>query len=206
MGFSEMLVSNFKKLETTKLEYHLSNIYNSSRHAHDLLENLLTWAKMQTKSLQFNPQVFDIQTKVVESIELLEGAAAKKNIRIDVIASEEILVFADVNMCSAIIRNLVGNAIKFTHEEGNISIHLNKMVDFCQVMVMDDGVGISEENIQKIFRIDSNHSTLGTNGEKGTGLGLVLCKEFVEKHNGQIRVESEPGKGSTFIFTLPMKR
>ena len=206
VGFSEMLVSSFKKLDPTKLEYHLSNIYNSSRHAHDLLENLLTWAKMQTKSLQYSPQIIDIQVKIAESLELLEGASAKKNIRIEVIADEEILIFADVNMFSAVIRNLVGNAIKFTHENGNISIHVNKKENFCQIMVIDDGVGISEENIQKIFRIDSNHSTLGTNGEKGTGLGLVLCKEFVEKHNGQIRVESEPGKGSRFIFTLPLNK
>lgn len=206
VGFSELLVSSFKKLEAAKLEYHLSNIYNASRHAHDLLENLLTWAKMQTKSLQYNPQVFDVQAKIAESLELLDGALAKKNIRTEVIAGEEILIFADVNMFSAIIRNLLGNAIKYTHENGNVSIHLNKKGAFCQVMVIDDGVGISEENMQKIFLIGSNHSTLGTNGEKGTGLGLILCKEFVEKHNGQIWVESEPGKGSRFIFTLPLKK
>ena len=206
IGFSEMLMSNLKKLDSAKLEYHLMNIYNSSRHAHDLLENLLTWAKMQTKSLQYNPQLFNVQAKLWESLDLLEGAAAKKNIRTEIIATEEIVIFADVNMFSAIIRNLVGNAIKFTPENGNVSIRLKKKDDFCEVMVMDDGVGISEENMLKIFRIDSNHSTLGTKGEKGTGLGLILCKEFVEKHNGQIRVESEPGKGSRFIFTLPLKK
>jgi len=205
VGFSEMLVSGFKKLDTNKLEYHLSNIYNSSRHAHDLLENLLTWAKMQTKSLQYNPEEFNVRAKIAESLEVLEGAYTKKSITVKVIAKEEIQVFADANMFSTVFRNLVGNAIKFTHENGTISIYFEKTGDFCQITVEDNGIGISAENIQKIFRIDSNHSTLGTTGEKGTGLGLVLCKEFIEKHNGKIWVESEVGKGSRFIFTLPIK-
>jgi ligand-binding sensor domain-containing protein/signal transduction histidine kinase len=204
VGFSEMLVSGFKKLDASKLEYHLSNIYKSSRHAHDLLENLLTWAKMQTKSTQYNPQTFLIQEKITESLELLEGAYTKKNIQIKVNAKEKIQIFADVNMFSTVFRNLVGNAIKFTPTNGNISIHLIKKSNFCEITVVDSGVGIAAEDIQKIFRIDSNHTTLGTNGEKGTGLGLVLCKEFIEKHNGKIWVESIVGKGSQFIFTLPL--
>jgi len=204
VGFSEMLVSGFKNLDASKLEYHLSNIYKSSRHAHDLLENLLTWAKMQTKTIQYNPQAFLIQEKITESLELLEGAYTKKNIQIKVNAKEKIQIFADVNMFSTVFRNLVGNAIKFTPEDGKIAIHLIKKSDFCEIMVKDSGVGIATEDIQKIFRIDSNHSTLGTNGEKGTGLGLVLCKEFIEKHNGKIWVESVVGKGSQFIFTLPL--
>jgi ligand-binding sensor domain-containing protein/signal transduction histidine kinase len=205
VGFSEMLVSGFKKLDASKLEYHLSNIYNSSKHANELLENLLTWAKMQTKSIQFNPEVFNVHAKIIESIDLLEGAYTKKSIKIEVITKEEISIFADINMFSTVFRNLVANAIKFTHENGNISIFIDQKEDFCEITVKDSGVGISEEDIQKIFRIDSNHSTLGTNGEKGTGLGLILCKEFVEKHNGKIWVESIVGQGSQFIFTLPVK-
>jgi len=108
-------------------------------------------------------------------------------------------------MFSTVFRNLVSNAIKFTRENGNISILTRKKDDFCEISVKDNGVGISGENIQKIFRIDSNHSTLGTIGEKGTGLGLVLCKEFIEKNNGKIWVESVVGKGSQFTFTLPLK-
>lgn len=205
VGFSEMLVSGFKKLDAGKLEYHLNNIYNSSRHAHDLLENLLTWAKMQTKGIQFNPEVFSVNAKIKESIELFEGAYTKKNLKIKVHAEEDILVFADVNMFSAIIRNLLSNAIKFSYENDAISIYAIKKDEFCEISVIDSGVGISDENLQKIFRIDSNHSTLGTCGEKGTGLGLVLCKEFIEKNSGRIWVESEPGKGSQFTFTLPLK-
>lgn len=176
VGFSELLISDFKKLDARKLEYHLTNIYNSSRHADELLGNLLTWAKMQTKSIQFNPEIFNVHAKTIESINLLEGAYTKKNIKIKVIANEEMLVYADVNMFSTVFRNLVTNAIKFTPDNGNISIHLIKKADFCEIRVKDSGVGISEENIRKLFKIDSNHSTLGTNVEKGTGLGLVLCK------------------------------
>jgi len=205
IGFSEVLISNFKKLEAGKIEYHLTNIYNSSRLAHELLENLLTWAKIQTKAIKYNPEPFDLHTGVLETIELLEGAASKKNIRITVAAKEEIRVFADANMFSTVLRNLVANAIKFTHHRGHIAIQLQKGEKFCEIAVKDNGVGISEENRQKIFRIDSNHSTLGTNGEKGTGLGLILCKEFIEKHNGKIWVESLEGKGSTFFFTLPLE-
>ena len=108
-------------------------------------------------------------------------------------------------MFETVFRNLVGNAIKFTNENGTILISANKENSFCKISVKDDGVGISEENIAKIFRIDSKHKTPGTMGEKGTGLGLILCKEFVEKHGGKIEVKSEVGKGSRFSFTLPLK-
>ena len=178
VGFSELLISNFKNLDASKIEYHLTNIYNSSRHANELLENLLTWAKIQTKDIKYNPEVFDVHARIIESIEFLEGASAKKNIKIKVSAKEEMLVYADVNMFSTVVRNLVANAIKFTHEQGHVKIHLQKKENFCEIAIKDNGVGISEENILKIFRIDSNHSTLGTNGEKGTGLGLVLCKRI----------------------------
>ena len=206
LGFLEVLVSDFKKLDAEKVEYHLSNINKSAKHAFELLENLLTWAKMQTKLMQFNPEVFNVQTKITESIEMFEAACTKKNIKIEVTANEEILVNADLNMFSTVFRNLIANAIKFTHENGNISIEAKKKGDFCEITVTDDGVGILEEDIRKIFRIDSNHSTLGTKGEKGTGLGLILCKEFVEKHGGKIEVKSDVGKGSRFSFTLPMKK
>lgn len=205
VGYSEVLLSDFKKLDAGKVEYHLNNINKSSIHAYELLENLLTWSQMQTNSIQFHPETFSANLKITESIDLLEGPYTKKNIKIKVIAKKEIMIFADINMFSTVFRNLVGNAIKFTPENGNISIHLIKQADFCEITIKDSGVGISPEDIQKIFRIDSNHSTLGTNGEKGTGLGLILCKEFIEKHNGKIWVESVIGKGSRFIFTLPLR-
>lgn len=206
VGFLEVLVSDFKKLDASKVEYHLINISNSSKYAYNLLENLLTWARMQTNMIQYNPETFIVNEKINESLELLKGASAKKNIKIEVKSEEEITIYADVNMFSTVFRNLVANAIKFTGENGKISIYMNKNQDFCEITVKDNGVGIAEEDIRKIFKIDSKHKTLGTKGEKGTGLGLILCKDFVEKNGGNIAVKSEVGKGSEFTFTLPVKK
>jgi signal transduction histidine kinase len=161
---------------------------------------------MQTNMMQYNPEIFIVNEKINESLELLKGAALKKNIKIDVISEEEISIYADVNMFSTVFRNLVANAIKFTNENGIISVFIKRKEDFCEITVKDNGVGISEEDIGKIFRIDSKHKTLGTKGEKGTGLGLILCKEFVEKNGGEITVKSEVGEGSEFSFTLPIKK
>jgi ligand-binding sensor domain-containing protein/signal transduction histidine kinase len=205
LGFLEVLVYDFKKLDTGKVEYHLNNINKSAKHAYELLENLLTWSKMQAKMMTFHPVDFDVSSKITESIEMFEAAAAKKNIKIELPLNEEIRINADLNMFETVFRNLVGNAIKFTNENGTISVAAKREGNFCKISVQDDGVGISEENIAKIFRIDSKHKTPGTMGEKGTGLGLILCKEFVEKHGGKIEVISEVGKGSRFSFTLPLK-
>ena len=187
-----------------KLEKHLTNIYNVSKHANDLLGNLLTWARLQTNSIHFNPKKLNVVKKVFDSIDLLEGANLKKNIEIGVFAEDEFELTADANMFDTIIRNLVANAIKFTPENGNITIEIKKTKKNCRISVKDTGVGIPAEKLEKIFNIDSNNSTLGTNGEKGTGLGLILCKEFVEKHKGKIWVESDEEHGSNFIFTMPV--
>jgi ligand-binding sensor domain-containing protein/signal transduction histidine kinase len=205
LGFLEVLVYDFKKLDSGKVEYHLNNINKSAKHAYELLGNLLTWSKMQAKMMTFHPVDFVVSSKIKDSIEMFEAAAAKKNIKIELGLKEEIRINADMNMFETVFRNLVGNAIKFTNENGTIFISANQEDSFCKISVKDDGVGISEENIAKIFRIDSKHKTSGTMGEKGTGLGLILCKEFVEKHGGKISVKSEPGQGSEFSFTLPME-
>ena len=205
VGFSEVLISNFKNLDAKKIENHLTNIYNSSMLANELLDNLLTWAKLQTQAIKYNPQAFDIHAKILETVEFLEGAFTKKSIKVKVLSKEKVMVFADANMISTVVRNLLANAVKFSHDHGHIDISVKKSDSFCEISIQDHGVGISPEDVKKIFRIDSNHSTLGTKGEKGTGLGLILCKEFIEKHDGKIWVESTPGKGSQFSFTLPLK-
>lgn len=206
VGFSELLLSGFKKMDIDKIETHLGNIYKVSKHARELLENLLTWARIQTKSIYFNPKNFSVNTKILESIDFLDGVNVEKNIKIEVFAKDEIEIYADVNMFSTVFRNLVANAIKFTHVNGKISIYIKKKKNFCEIAVKDNGVGIPAEDIKKFFKIASNHSTIGTNGEKGTGLGLVLCKEFIDRHKGEIWVESVVGKGSKFTFTLPLKK
>uniref|UniRef100_UPI003217F739 ligand-binding sensor domain-containing protein n=1 Tax=uncultured Draconibacterium sp. TaxID=1573823 RepID=UPI003217F739 len=206
VGFSDLLLSDFRKLDAAKVEYHLRNIYRSSSQANDLLENLLTWSRMQTKSIQYNPEVFNVNEKINELILFHTEALSKKKITLKFENKEEIMVYADVNMFSTVVRNLIANAIKFTHENGHIYIQTIKDKNFCKIRVKDNGVGIAPENLEKLFCIDSKHKTKGTNGEKGTGLGLILCKEFIEKHKGKIQVKSKPGEGSEFCFTIPANK
>jgi len=204
LGFTEVLQSGFRKLKSKEIEKHLYNINKSSEQAHDLLGNLLTWSRLQQNAIHFYPVEFDVNAEIRKLIVFHEEAALKKNILIEVFTKEEIIVKADLNMFASILRNLVANAIKFTHIDGEIQIRTFLKGRFCVIQVKDTGVGIPKTDIDNIFRIDSNVSTKGTEGEKGTGLGLVLCKEFVEKHGAQIRVESELEEGSVFVFTLPL--
>ncbi|WP_346862129.1 two-component regulator propeller domain-containing protein [uncultured Draconibacterium sp.] len=204
VGFSEVLLSGFRKMKDKKIEMRLQSIHNSSNQAHDLLVNLLTWARVQRNAIQFKPENFDVNVKVRELILFHEETALKKNILIEVFTKQKIVVNADVNMFSTVYRNLLANALKFTPADGEISISTKSKNGFCEIKICDTGIGIPQENIEKIFRIDNNVSSTGTEGEKGSGLGLVICKEFVKKHGGQIWVESEVGAGSTFIFTMPL--
>jgi len=204
IGFTEVLLSGFRKMREPELEKHLTNINKSSLQAHDLLGNLLTWSRLQRNAILFNPVVFNVNNKIQKLIVFHEEAALNKNILINIISKEEIDIKADLNMFSTVFRNLVANALKFTYPDGEISISIKRESVFCEISVKDNGVGIPEENLEKIFRIDSNVTTKGTDGEKGTGLGLILCKEFVEKHSGEIRVNSQAGKGSEFVFTVPV--
>ena len=147
--------------------------------------------------------IFNLSKVIRENIHLLSKASKNKNIQIEILFDENILVFADINSVKTIIRNLVSNAIKFSHPEGAISISVDEWLDFVEVGISDTGVGMSEEDQQKIFDISAKHSTLGTNKGKGTSLGLILCKEFAERNRGSNKVESEIGVGTTFMFILP---
>jgi len=141
---------------------------------------------------------------VIENIYLLQSLAIKKNIEISSEIQEANFVFGDKNMINTILRNLISNAIKFTPPNGKIFIATHMTDKQCEISVRDTGVGIAKKNIQELFKIDSKYKSEGTANEKGTGLGLILCKEFIEKHHGKIWVESELGQGSTFYFTIPL--
>ena len=140
---------------------------------------------------------------IAESVNLLSGNASIKNIKIIEKQLNDVYVFADKNMLISIIRNLLNNAIKFTPDYGTVEIESNLVGQNIEISVKDSGVGIPQKDIKKLFKIDQSFSTYGTRNEKGTGLGLILCKEFVEKNGGKLKVESEPGKGSKFTFTIP---
>lgn len=175
---------------------------NSAKNVFELLEDLLSWSRAQTGKILFNPDNIDISLIINNIITLMKPSAEKKNIQLYGDISQNIVCYADANMISTVLRNLVSNAIKFTYPGGEVAIQVTQFDTFVEINVSDSGIGISEENIEKLFKLDSHLTTLGTSQEKGTGLGLILCKEFVEANDGRIWIESLQGKGSNFKFTL----
>jgi two-component system sensor histidine kinase/response regulator len=169
---------------------------------YSLLENLLGWAKSQSGNLSIEQEKIEINDLVNSIFLLQKGNLNIKNITFENKVPKSIYAFADLNSIKVVLRNLVSNAIKFTPDKGVITIGANETDENVQVSVADSGVGIPEENIPKLFDSKKHISTYGTNREAGSGLGLVLCKNFVEKNEGKIWVESEVGKGTTFYFTL----
>ncbi len=204
LGFSDLLLVNITNYEKDKIIKFVKNINLSSKNAYELLENLLVWARTQAGKIEFSPSKINIKNIVRDNCTLLSVQALKKEVEIINKVAEDYIIFADYNMINTIIRNLITNAIKFTKPNGKVTIAIQKNENKYLINIADTGIGISQENIQKLFRIESKFQTTGTADEKGTGLGLILCKEFVEKHNGQIWVESEQGKGSNFKFTIPI--
>jgi len=203
MGFSELLIDQINAKDYDGIEEYAKIIGQSSQRAMDLLINLLEWARAQTGRMEFNPQVFDLVDLIGENLKLFYVIASQKEITINKVLPDKITVFADKPMIATVLRNLISNAIKFTKQSGEITIFAERFAQETRVSVSDNGIGISSERLKKLFCIDQSESTRGTNNETGTGLGLILCKEFVEKHGGKIWVESEIGKGSTFFFEIP---
>jgi PAS domain S-box-containing protein len=203
LGFSSLLTRQLKEGDHAAIERYASIIQNSSQQALDLLINLLEWSRSQTGRMLFNPESIDIVDLINQSTELLNASALQKSITIYSEMPVNLPGFADKAMISTILRNLISNAIKFTNTGGKIVISTEQRPNELVISVLDSGVGMNNESIGKLFRIEENYSTLGTQKEKGTGLGLLLCKEFVDKHGGRIGVESESGKGSKFFFSIP---
>jgi len=169
-----------------------------------LIENLLEWSKMQRGIIRYEPQPLFLKNIVSKSIELFKDIAAKKEIEFKIDIPENVVVTADIHMLETVFRNLISNAIKFTHKKGLIETTYSKSTDnMAQIVVKDTGIGMNDDLISKLFLLTENSSRKGTEGETSTGLGLILCKEFIEKQGGTIKVESEENKGSSIIFTLP---
>lgn len=204
IGASDLLVNNSDELTAEQVKTFAGIINQSSRQAYRLLENLLDWSRTQTGSISWKPKEIDLWDLVNEVVNLLTNSAENKEIDLEAKVEEDLMIVADFNMINTVVRNLVTNAIKFTPRGGKVDILSRKTDKMVEIWVRDSGVGISQVNQRKLFRIDEPHVQNGTENETGTGLGLVLCKEFVEKHHGKIWVESELGKGSTFKFSLPL--
>ena len=204
VGMSDILVDQIKSKDYIGIEKYADLIMKSSYKAMGLIKNLMDWTQSQTGRMKFNPTAFDMVNTIVQVEYLAAEPALQKSITIDKILPPMIPVFADQAMISTVLRNLISNAIKFTNLGGNIRISASSEPNGITVSVSDNGVGIPKERIETLFQLDESYSTQGTEKETGSGLGLILCKEFVEKHNGKIGVESTLGKGSTFYFSIPI--
>lgn len=203
LGFSQLLNDKVIGKQYEKVQEYAQIIYESSQRAMDLLSNLLEWSKAQTGKLQFNPKKINFTTLAISIVDLLSISARQKSIKMEVLLQDSLIIIADEHMVNTVLRNLISNAIKFTPRKGKITISAEQNDQNLVIIIKDTGVGIPTSNLKKMFEIDGGISTPGTEKEKGTGLGLILCKDFIEKHNGKIWVESEVGVGSSFYFTIP---
>ena len=206
LGFSELLIKNSQDFEVAKSEKYLEIINSSAKNTLSLLNNLLDWAKTQTGQIINKPEKINLGNIICDVMELSRSTAIVKNITLNHVQSDTIELYTDVNILKVVLRNLISNAIKFTHLDGKIEVSAIKNQNHFEVAVSDNGIGMTKETQHKLFKINPTIVTDGTAAEKGSGLGLILCKEFVDKLNGKIWVESEEGKGSIFKFTLPLKK
>jgi signal transduction histidine kinase len=200
---TELLESRYDQLDEAERRKFLRLLHEGTVQAMDLMQSLLSWARSQAGRIQFSPRRLALPSLVEENIALVQQAAAQKQIAIAACIPTDVQVHADPEMAATVLRNLLSNAVKFTPRGGSLRVSALEDGTEVRVSVADTGVGMSAQELQKLFRIDEHLSRRGTEQEPGNGLGLLVCKEFVEKHGGKIWAESRPGEGSTFHFTLP---
>lgn len=205
MGSSELLYENIHSMSPGNIKKLASILNDSAKGGYSILQNLLDWSRSQTGLLKISPQKINLKNIVSENISNLQLSAANKEITLKNESEEDIYVLTDKNMINTILRNLLSNAIKFTRKGGNVTVKIITEADKFIIQVIDSGIGISPDKIEKLFNIETKHTEPGTEKEQGTGLGLKLCKEFVEKLGGTIRVESIENEGSKFSFSIPLK-
>ncbi len=203
IGLSDMVIEDFEEMEDPEKKEMVKEINQSAKETYRMLENLLDWARQQTGSVVFDPVDLNINELIGVTLEGLKAQAAVKHLTLELDLAPVLMVHADANMIRTVLRNLIMNAIKFSNPGGLIVLRSELAGNMAIIQVIDDGVGISEEDSKRLFRMDTSVKSLGTMGEKGTGLGLILCYEFVHKHGGTINVKRNAGSGSTFWFTLP---
>ncbi len=205
LGHSQTLDESMDELTTEEIKESVQAIREISEQLYAFLNELLEWSRIQTGRIDFEPKEFDISQTSNSVVSLLNENAKAKSIELKNLIPNGQTVFADANMIQTVIRNFVSNAIKFTWENGQVEISFSKHDDkYGIVTVTDNGKGMTEEENNMLFRMDVQHTTLGTDKEQGTGMGLILCKDMIEKNNGKIWVESNEGKGSKFHFTVPI--
>ena len=199
---SEVMHNKVSQLSADNIARYTENIYNISKNTFSLLENLLEWSRFKTGAITVNPSDFNIRDMATRVLSLYHQTAENKNIALTTDIKDNMMVHGDTDMINAVLRNLISNALKFTPQGGKVTLSAEDAGDFVRIRVSDTGMGIKPDYINTLFDVGHVHSERGTANEKGTGLGLVLCKEFVNENGGEIHVESELGHGSTFIFTM----
>ncbi|RJP66796.1 MAG: hypothetical protein C4539_10845 [Ignavibacteriales bacterium] len=204
LGLSEILKFEFTTMSDIDKLKMINGIYDSSRNTYRLLENLLQWSRLQTGRIEFNPELIDLYKAVVDAVELFKTSASAKGIMIRNNLVPGIVAHGDTFMVNTVLRNLLSNAVKFSHHGGKVIINFTQTADSIQLEISDTGIGMNEKEIHGVFESDKVMVKKGTLNEEGTGLGLILCKEFVKKNRGEIWVNSEPGKGSKFFVKLPV--
>ncbi|MEA3317797.1 MAG: HAMP domain-containing sensor histidine kinase, partial [Bacteroidota bacterium] len=205
LNLTDIFSANFDGLSKKENIEFIELLNQSSKQLYNLLENLLEWSRSQTGRITYNPEILNLNFIIEDTIELLMANIKNKELEVNIESNKNEKIFADENMLTTVFRNLLSNAIKFSQKNSIITVRIIHKENNIEVHVIDNGVGISKENQKKLFRIDKHHSTSGTSNEKGSGLGLILCKELIDKNNGKIWVESELNKGSSFIFSLATK-
>lgn len=205
LGFANLLNNEYDSFDDAEKRKIINSVKKSSQSAYELLDNLLNWAHTQTGRININKETINLKELIEASVTYYKYNASKKNIEIIIDISPDITICTDRNTFMTIIGNLVNNAIKFTHEGGAVTVSSQENGDKFELHIADTGIGISSDVIKKLFMIDENISTAGTNNEKGSGLGLILCKEFIKQNGGEISVKSEVGKGSEFIISISVQ-
>lgn len=204
VGFTELLELKYDSLPDSKKRKYIQMINNSAQTTYNLLENLLEWSMSQSNNMAYNPQDLALANIVDEVFDLLDPVAERKEIRLIKNNINNLHIKADKYMLTTVIRNLVSNAVKYSKAHSSIIISANQYQSKASISIIDKGVGMTDSQVKSLFKIESAESTIGTGGEKGTGLGLLICHDFIRKHNSEMKVISRPNEGTTFSFDIPL--
>jgi len=204
LGFSELLSDDVKEGNYEEIGYYSELISESAKRAYNLLVNLLDWSRLQTGKISVNPESINLKDLIIQNIKVTDISAKEKDLTIIFDETRQYPIVTDKTILNTVLRNLINNAIKYTPTGGQIRLIVDRHADSYHISIQDNGIGMKEEHCIKLFKVDKVQSTPGTNNEKGTGLGLILCNDFVSLLGGQIKVQSTYGKGTTFVVSLPV--
>ena len=203
LGITKILDSDYDSFSDTEKRLYISQVNSSVEKLYLFLEELLLWGRVQKNAVKLTYESTIVRELLIQTISLISETAAKKKISVEIVCDEFLKAVLDREMIAIVLRNLISNAIKFSTVGGKILVTALLEIDQIKISIIDYGVGISEDIIPKLFRLDESVSTVGTNGEQGSGMGLILCNDIVKKHNGEISVRSKEGRGSTFTIQIP---